>query len=452
MKKTFFRAVALLALVCLVTASFAGCDTGKGESTNNVDSTSGGNIEVVDYVANLTLDMTSTTKKVEVKVKNYVDGDTTHFYADLDDTGVVKARYIAVNTPESTGKIEEWGKAASRFTKEKLQSATSIILESDDENWNIDSTGSRYLVWVWYKTADSEEYRNLNLELLQNGLAIASSSNNNRYGTVCMAAIEQARAQKLYIYSGEQDPDFYYGTAVELDLKELRTNVEKYSGQTVAFNGVVTKNSNNTAYVEAYDSETDMYYGMTVYYGFSLSGKGLEILNVGNEVRIVGSVQYYETAGTWQVSDISYRQMKPNDPSNIQLIESGKSASYRLTNPADLLNREFDITDEEGNVTSYKYGQLALSTSVSMEKLTVTNVYTTNDEDSSSKGAMTLTCKAEDGTVIQIRTVVLHDSEGNLVTESYFSGKVITVKGILDYFSGSYQIKVFNVNDIDILN
>ena len=38
------------------------------------------------------------------------------------ENGVLKARYIAINTPESTGSIEPWGKKAANFTKTKLQS------------------------------------------------------------------------------------------------------------------------------------------------------------------------------------------------------------------------------------------------------------------------------------------------------------------------------------------
>ena len=53
---------------------------------------------------------------------------------------------------------------------------------------------------------------------------------------------------------------------------------------------------------------------MYVYYGFALSGDGLEILSLGNRVRIVGTVQYYETGDSWQVSGLQYRVMKPNDP------------------------------------------------------------------------------------------------------------------------------------------
>lgn len=453
MSKALLKTMSLLVLVAITVSAFVGCTPADENTTGSAATTTTGNnqpLEVIDYAGSVKLDWTSSTMKQEVTVKQYVDGDTTHFHADVDGTGVLKARYIAINTPESTGKIEEYGKAASKFTRAKLESATSIVVESDDGKWNVDSTGGRYLVWVWYKTADMDDYRNLNIEILQEGLAIASSSANNRYGSTCMSAINQAKAQKLNVYSGQKDPDFFYGDAVELDMKELRTNLEAYSGMKVAFNGIVTKNNNGTAYVETYDAETDMYYGMTVFYGYNLSGTGLSILNVGNEVRIVGTVQYYETGGTWQVSGLSYRELKPDDPSNIKLISSGNSAAFRLTDAATFVNGTVEIELEEGKKT-FTYAELAMGCSISMENLTVVSVYTTDNDESSSKGAMTLTCKAADGTEIVIRTMVLHDADGKLVTEDAYMGKTIHVKGIVDYFSGSYQIKVFNVDDIAIV-
>jgi endonuclease YncB( thermonuclease family) len=195
----FRRISSALAAVCLVLVCFTACgEANPGQETPPVEEspsaqtsstpspspTPSAPLEVVDYVSQLKLNMSSETLKQKVTVKTFVDGDTTHFYVpeSVMETGVLKARYLAVNTPESTGKIEEYGKKASEFTKEKLSSATSIIIESDDGNWNADSTGGRYLVWVWYRTSETEDYRNLNLEILQNGLAIASSSANNRYG------------------------------------------------------------------------------------------------------------------------------------------------------------------------------------------------------------------------------------------------------------------------------
>ena len=390
------------------------------------------------------------TLKQAVTVKSFIDGDTTHFFVpgEVNPEGVLKARFLAVNTPESTGKIEEYGKAASNYTKEKLMAAESIIIESDTDSWNADSTGGRYLVWVWYKTADMEDYRNLNIEILQNGLAIASNSGGNIYGDIALAAIAQAKAQKLNVHSGKKDPDFYYGEAVELDLKELRTNVEDYNGMKVAFTGIVTVNSNSSVYVETYDSETDMYYGMSVYYGYGLSGDGLQILNVGNEVRIVGTVQYYETGKTWQVSGLTYRAMKPNDPSNIQKLSEGHAPAYVLTDPARFVSGTVDVVVDE-TVTTLPYAQLAMSTSLRMENLYVKEVYTTNDEESSSYGAMTLTCEVN-GVIVSVRTVVLLDANGNLITEDAYLGKTIDVRGIVDYFDGGYQIKVFSPNDITI--
>ena len=406
--------------------------------------------EPVDYAGQLRLNMASETVKTEVTVKTFVDGDTTHFNvsASVAQSGVLKARYLAVNTPEVTGKIEEYGKKAAAFTREKLTNAVSIIVESDDHKWNLDSTGERHLVWVWYKPDEDSDYRCLNLELLQNGLCKANSTANNRYGSICSNALDQARARKLNVYSGQKDPDFYYGDAIEMTLKELRTNLNAYNGMKVAFNGIVTMNSSNSVFVEAYDPETDMYYGMSVYYGYGLSGAGLEILSVGNEVRIVGTLQYYEAGGTWQVSGLTYRMMRPKDPGNIQKLSDGHSPAYVLTSPDTFVNGLVVIKGEDAERT-FPYAEMAMSTSIEMHGLKVKHVYTTDNEDSSSNGAMTLTCEA-DGVSVLVRTAVLTDAEGKRVTEEAFYGKTIDVKGVVDFYDGTHQIKVLTINNINI--
>jgi len=408
-------------------------------------------MEIVDHAGALKLNMNTSTIKQEVTVKTFVDGDTTHFYVpeSVMPDGIFKARYLAINTPESTGKIEEYGKAASNFTKEKLSAATSIIIESETDSWDPDSTGGRYLVWVWYKTAEDKEYRNLNVEILQNGLALANSAGRNQYGDTCQAAIAQAKYQKLNMYSGQKDPDFYYGEAVELTLKELRANIESYKDMKVAFSGIVTANSGTQGiYVEDYDPETDMYYGIYIYYGHNLSGTGLDILSVGNEVRIVGSVQYYEGGDSWQVSDLTYRMMKPDDPNNIQKLSEGHSASFKLTDAQTFVSSVVTVQLEEAEVI-LPYAQMALGTSVEMKGLRVVDVYTTENPDSSSDGAMTLTCE-RDGVIVTVRTIVLLDEEGKRITADAYEGKIIDVKGIVDSFDGEYQIKVFNAKNITI--
>ncbi|MBR4164649.1 MAG: thermonuclease family protein [Lachnospiraceae bacterium] len=401
-------------------------------------------------MSELKLDESSSTLKQKVTVRTFVDGDTTHFAvpASVDPEGVFKARYLAVNTPESTGKIEEWGKAASRFTKEKLSSAAEILIESDDDKWNADSTGGRFLVWVWYRPSAGADWRNLNLELLQEGYAIASNSGGNRYGQTCLAAIAQAKAQKLHIYSGEKDPDFFYGDSIPLTIKELRLNPEAYSGAKVAFEGVITRDYNNGVYMEEYDSETGLYFGMYIYYGFNLSGEGMGILNEGNRSRIVGTLQYYETGGTWQVSGLSYRIMKPDDPGNIQKISEGNPAAYTETDAKTFVSGEVTLETGEGSVT-VPYAAAVMNTTVSMAGLKVVRIYTTDNKESSSYGAMTLTCE-KDGVTLTVRTSVLYDENKQLITQDAYEGRVIDVKGVVDYFDGSWQIRVFSEKDITV--
>jgi len=442
--RSFSRFTVLLLLVICLLCSLAAC----GKKAENGKDTPGEETHI-DYAASVKLDMSSDTVKQAVTVHAYIDGDTTHFKVPTSvmPSGILKARYLAINTPESTGKIEEWGKTASNFTKEKLLNATSIIIESDSDKWDADSTGDRYLVWVWYRNSETEEYRNLNIEILQEGLAIASNSANNRYGQTCVSALNQAKAEKLHVHSGQKDPNFPYGEATELTLKELRCNITDYDNTKVAFEGVITKDNSNTVYIEEYDPETDMYYGMTVYYGFGMNGSGLQILSVGNRVRIVGTVQYYETGDTYQVSGLQYSPMRPNDPANIKLISEGHTPSYLLTSSEDFLSEVTLAVGEE--MRSFDYADLALYTSVEMKDLRVKSVYTTDNIESSSKGAMTLTCEV-DGTEISVRTVVLYDENNQVVTEDLFAGATIDVRGLVDRFDGTYQIKVFSLNDINI--
>lgn len=424
-------------VLCLLLTCFVACDKTSDQ--------------MVDYVSQLKLDMNSTSLKKVVTVKNYVDGDTTHFWADVDSTGVVKARYLAINTPESTGRIEEYGKQASKFTKEKLKNASSILIESDDNKWNTDANG-RYLVWVWYKTSEDADWRNLNIEILQNGLAIASNTAENRYGSTAIAALNQAQEHKLKVFSGEKDPEMYYGEAQEITLKELRCNIESYSNIKVAFEGNIVLDSGGSVYIEEYDEDSGLYFGISVYYGTAnLSATGMKILTKGNRVRIVGSVQYYETGDLWQISGLQYKPRDPKNADNIQKIEDegGHEPAYPLIDPATFLGK---VTVQNGDDSiEMDYANATLNTSIAMNELKVKSIYTTTAESSSSVGAMTFTCETKDGQTVYIRTTVLKDADGNVITKDAYLGKTINVKGFVDKFDGDYQIKVYTPANITIV-
>lgn len=460
--KKFLKLLALIATLIVTLTSLFACNVpNNGGSGSSSSSSSGGTVDVpveeIDYVSRLTLDMNSETLKQEVTVKIYIDGDTTHFNVpnSVVEGGVLKARYLAINTPESTGKVEAFGKTASNFTKEKLSNAQSIIVESDDNHWNADSTGSRYLVWVWYRTSATEPYRNLNLEILQNGLAKASSTAGNRYGSICIDALNQAKALKLKIYSGLKDPNFYYGSAVELTLKELRCNIKDYEGVKVAFEGVVTRFYNNGSYLESYDEESEMYYGIYVYCGATADSKVLEFMNAGNKLRVVGTVSEFQKS--YQVSGVSYSEFRPDSPDNIQLIDQDNDVPYTETTAETFSGKKvvsLEVKDEQNPEETdlkdftYDYAELALSTTVLMKGLYVQSVFTT-DNDGASDGAMTLTCTVG-GKTITVRTLVLKDADGNVITDSVYKGKTIDVRGVVDCFNGKYQVKVLASFDITV--
>lgn len=439
MKKTIIRILSFILIVCMIGAVFTACDQAPANNTPTEPAH-------IDYVDQLKLDLNSGRKTYEVKWgdRSHIDGDTSHFDVpkDFDSTGTVKARYLAVDTPESTGQIEEWGKAASAFTKEKLSNAVSIIIESETSQWNFDGNG-RYLVWVWYKPAADADYRCLNIELLQVGLGGGSSSSNTIYGQTAVAALAQASKEKLYMFSGQKDPEFPYGEAKSVTLKELRTNVTEYEGVKVAVEGIITFNSNYEAYIEAYDAETDMYYGMQIFYGYN--SQLIPVLEQGAMVRVVGVVNAFY--GTYQISSLKYNAMRPTDPANTSQISTGNPIAFKEVTPAEFNgNKTILLGDEE---KTFKYADLAVASSISMKNLKVVDVYTTTNPSASDTGAMTLTCSV-DGVTVAVRTAVLKDANGNLITAETFQGKTIDIQGIVDCYEGSYQIRVYTMDDFVI--
>jgi micrococcal nuclease len=374
--------------------------------------------------SNIEADFEKTGKGL-VTLEQHIDGDTVHFW-NYSHTEVIKARFIAIDTPESTGRVEPWGKPASVYTKRKLKDATQIVLQSDEDGRALTDSNGRYLTWVWYKTSDSGQWRNLNIELLSEGLAMGKSSSSNRYGSVAMEALTSARSERLNLFSGKQDPLFYYGETIELTIKALVTNKSAYHGLKVRFEGLVTKESGGGIYVEEFDEDTQQYYGVYVYGGYaSLAPK---FLVPGYRLRITGTADNNENFG-FQVSGLSFSMINPTDD-DTQVLEKNVEVKPTLISAKD-------INDNE----------MLENTFVKLEGLKVNSIYTTTNETSSSMGAMTLTCSAPDGTTVTVRTVVLQ-KDGELVTEEYFAGKTMDVCGIITQYEGKPQLKLFTLGDV----
>ena len=179
--------VAALVLGIVTVLALCGCEmltpVGPGTGGSNVDLT-GSRTKYTDSLELAKIPASSSTLDVDgvtfATVDRYVDGDTTQFEANLAaGQNSISVRYLGLDTPESTYKVEPWGIAAAKFTKSKLQNAESIILESDPTG--LFDSKSRYLAYVWYRNSATEPYRLLNLELVEEGYSPAKGLTGTKY-------------------------------------------------------------------------------------------------------------------------------------------------------------------------------------------------------------------------------------------------------------------------------
>lgn len=256
----------------------------------------------VDYTTQLTFNKDTTNKSFhthgygEVTLTRCVDGDTVHF-KDKTSGKKIEARFLGVDTPESTGQIEEWGKKASKYTAEKIKNASKIVLSSVGDEPEQDSNG-RDLAFVWVDGV------NLNLSLVQEGLSPYKHIEGFAHNDIFMNADFQAQAYKLNIWSKKADPDFYYGEAVYITLKELRENQEQYIGAKITVEGVVTKKADKSAYLE--DTIDGRQYGVYIYAGYT-SAALTPIKKAKNRARVTGKVTVFNDV--IQISDIKEEEM-----------------------------------------------------------------------------------------------------------------------------------------------
>jgi len=134
----------------------------------------------------------------EVTLARCVDGDTAHFY--LHDGTYVKIRFLGIDTPESTMEEDPWGLAASRFTKQILQNASSIVLEAEGNRKDI---YGRYLAFVW---ADGVL---VNLSVVQNAYSNSKLSSSSKYYDAFYDT-ELVIGQTGRRVWGEVDPEYDY--------------------------------------------------------------------------------------------------------------------------------------------------------------------------------------------------------------------------------------------------
>lgn len=347
-----------------------------------------------------------------VELVQNVDGDTTYVRIE-GRRGTLTIRYLGVDTPESTYKVEPWGFAASDFTKGKLKNAETIVLEADTISGRKDSN-ERYLAWVWYRETATSDFRLLNLELVENAYS-PSKGSNTKYAEEFLRADYAVRDAGCR-YWGEEDPSYDKTEIGDLyTIKELREqfttlNVEEQNrnkGKVVRLSGVVSRQSGiGSAYLQQYDEETKTYYGMYVYGGFTASD-----LKEGREVVVSGKIGYYN--GGLQITDL--------DRSNLSVVTLSNEIYTKEVTLEEVLKGEISLQ-----------GQL-----VTLKNLTVEDGYNTVSADKTATGAYSLYTKDEAGRQITIRvdssSAIIIEGE-NMITGleamikdfSYFKGRTIT--------------------------
>lgn len=365
----------------------------------------------------------------EVTVLQYVDGDTTIVRTTKGHKLTI--RYNGIDTPESTYKVEAWGFAAAEFTETKLRNAKTIVLTTENGlpgKDNADTTGNRYLAWVW---ADG---RLVNLEIVENALANAKAT-TTQYAEYFLNAVAPVSAARVRIY-GEKDPKFDYSTTYEeMSLKELREtygtadaiNQELNKGKKVKISGTITrKNGTASAYLqqvgineETGEMET---YGVYLYGGYVENQK----LQVGYKVIISGQIGYY--SGSLQITDVTNSRIKVQSFGSVDGVQ----------------------IEEVSDIQSYVANEMNVGNVLKIvTPLTITKYYDASNEESN---AITLYAKYYDASnkeqEVQIRidnNVTLRDENGDRITSgSYFVGKKInSLICVLGYYDSS-QDKVHN--------
>ena len=351
----------------------------------------------------------------EVKLSQNVDGDTAHF-VDLVSGIRFTARFLCINTPESTGRIEPWGKEASKFTADILSNAKTIVLEAEkiDSPAELDTTGGRYLAFVWYKTTEDSQFRLLNLEIVEECYSnFTGVSSDTKYGEEFESASLKSYASKRRKF-GELDPNFDYSNEVqEITIAELKNNFSQYnSGTKLKITARVMRMVGDNLYLEdlneTWNEETKSYQLAGIYM-FSGYGSGLAVLKIGEIIAF--ECQCVD-------NDIYGKQL--TNPSKVKVIENTSEYSIKEFSGKETI----DLASYEGFV-------------ICVTEYTVTQVGDPNEE-----GAFTIYGKTSSGQSINVR--IDGAVYPKIKVSSIEIGSTYSVTGGVSKFNQTFQIMLGN--------
>lgn len=135
----------------------------------------------------------------EVSLKYAIDGDTAWFIDKITGQSF-KLRFLGIDTPETHAGEDPWGQAASDYVKNRLENATTIVIEGDK---TIKDTYDRYLGYVWVDGIL------LNLELIEEAYSNSTLS-NAKYSEIFLEASISSQITGRRFFGSEIDPNYDY--------------------------------------------------------------------------------------------------------------------------------------------------------------------------------------------------------------------------------------------------
>lgn len=422
----------------------------------------------------------------EVKMIRHVDGDTTHVHQYLadgteDTSEMIALRYNCIDTPESTGGVEPWGYDASDYTHRTLENAAHIVVSSNFDTYHLpEKDGNlRYLAYVWVTEVEDpklEDFRLLNIELVEQDLAQLSGVEDSMYVDEFYKADEKARCSGNYIHSDREDPRLPK-SAISTTIMEI-VEGKKWDSETetyIDWDWMVPSNNpgyetsglssfrvtfpctvaysisdqGDNAYVADYaptpdDPSVSRWYGIYVF-GFYKTVEPLR--RVGWRLQMNGILTQFN--GNYQIADVHYSNLYPGDDYISVISKDPEADGYPVYEiPTVTLS---ELQDD-----------YYVNLPVRIENVHgITGTYGTySDDDGDAYTLMVGDDTSSDRTYLRVYSGTLHDRHtSSPITaenfEDYFSkpGETFNVVGPLVSYTNSkgttqYQIQVLKDSDL----
>ena len=469
-------------------SSISSEQSSESSSMGWIDYASDGSVKLnLDYVGH-----SFWTDGIEqVTLHSTIDGDTAHFTTstkNAEGETLLKARFYGIDTPESTGKVQPWGKPASKYTSEILERANkkgTIVVSSPTSVYeapSADSTGSRYVSLVWInesvKNAPIDQLKLLNLMIVENGYSwVKNVADIPDYVDTFYAAETQAKNAKLHLFGTEPDPYFNYGGYKNVSLLDIKNEVvaslkdpshkNAYDNAKVTVQGAVAGFSNHIVYIQDYCSYVDesgdpLYfddYGNSIYEDKIKQGILGEYAGINIFVGMSTPPSKFTTIGNYiQVSALAMESKF-----GFQLTDGTFPTVSYDEKDAQLIYRAKDVP-EEHKLQTIEYTNAGLNAAIKAEDYSALNCSVKITDEvtvaggSDSDSAHVLYTSATDKTAWSVYFTFDYQPDPNdtaLRWSSYerFVGEAFLFQGVLGLHSsssGGYDFDIYPSKSTDM--